>query len=313
MLFPAKRVLKGERNMEEAFWSTQVQGPLTLDLSREIRFREDRKDLWLNLLRLTKGMTVVDIGCGPGTLTRKLAKWLGPESKIIGVDKDPKFIEYARFKGHQLGLKNVEYIQANALDLPFDDNSVDACTSHTVIEHVPNREFLLEQKRICDSGGVISVMSVRTNHSIHTKAESRSETDREELLWAPITKAWKENDRANNVGKYELKPMGFPLLLEEAGLGEIEIDAMAIPVAIDDARNTLEDKIDIIQAEYHQSLEALEIGLRLLNEPMPQRDISEIRDLIEERALKRVEKIRQGVRIWDFGIYMVLICSGKKA
>jgi hypothetical protein len=60
---------------------------------------------------------------------------------------------------------------------------------------------------------------------------------------------------------------------------------MAITVAMNDARNTLEDKIDIIEAEYYQSLEALEIGLRLLNKPMPQGDVSELRDLIENGTL----------------------------
>ncbi len=69
--------------------------------------------------------------------------------------------------------------------------------------------------------------------------------------------------------------LGFLLPLEE----------MAITVAMNDARNTLEDKIDIIEAEYYQSLEALEIGLRLLNKPMPQGDVSELRDLIENGTL----------------------------
>lgn len=61
--------------MENNVWSQNIQGIISLDLSREIRFRDDTKELLLNLLELKEGMTVVDIGCGPGALTRKLAKW----------------------------------------------------------------------------------------------------------------------------------------------------------------------------------------------------------------------------------------------
>lgn len=60
-----------------------------------------------------------------------------------------------------MNLENVQYYVGDALKLPFEDNSVDACISHTVIEHIPNQEFLLEQKRVCRSKGRVSVMFAR--------------------------------------------------------------------------------------------------------------------------------------------------------
>ncbi|WP_438449033.1 class I SAM-dependent methyltransferase [Gorillibacterium sp. sgz5001074] len=141
-------------------WSSFVQGPQTLDFTRKLRFRDEHKDLFLRCMGLVDGMTIVDVGCGPGTLTRKLAGWLN-SSKMIGVDIDASFIDYARKEALRQGHRNIDYICGDALQLPIVADSVDACTSHTVIEHVPNRPFLLEQKRICKPGGIVSVMSAR--------------------------------------------------------------------------------------------------------------------------------------------------------
>lgn len=48
---------------------------------------------------------------------------------------------------------------------------MDVCLSHTVIEHVPNREFLLEQKRVCRPGGRVRVMYSRPDKSIKIEPE----------------------------------------------------------------------------------------------------------------------------------------------
>ena len=61
------KLLWGVNNVN-TIWSENIQGILNLDLSREMRFRDDRKELFLNLLGLKEGMTIVDIGCGPGTI-----------------------------------------------------------------------------------------------------------------------------------------------------------------------------------------------------------------------------------------------------
>ena len=112
--------------MENNIWSENIQGILMLDLSREMRFRDDRKDLFLNILGLKEGMTVLDIGCGPGAITRKLSSWLGNKSKIIGIDRDTTFINYAKEKARKQNIYNISYIEGDALKLPLEDNSVDA-------------------------------------------------------------------------------------------------------------------------------------------------------------------------------------------
>ncbi|MNN86079.1 arsenite S-adenosylmethyltransferase [compost metagenome] len=84
----------------------------------------------------------------------------------MGIDRDSAFIEYTSKEALKQGMDHIKYIQGDILEILLPSNSVDACISHTVIEHVPNREFLLEQQRICKSGGTVSVMSSRPEKSI---------------------------------------------------------------------------------------------------------------------------------------------------
>jgi len=290
-----------------------VQGPLTLDLSRDIRFKDCYKDKLLEALGLKSEITMIDIGCGPGTLTRKLSKWLGEKSTVIGIDIDSKFIEYAKNIARDLGINNISYIEGNALKLPLEDNSVDACTSHTVIEHVPNKEFLLEQKRICKTGGTVSVISVMHKQIIKALSKHGPQiSQREKELWKIIDEYWEEEDKNREVDKYEMKPIELPLLFEQLGFHHIKIDALAIPTCIDDCRNSMKDRIAIIESERAMELEALEIGIRQVPYKLPKEDIEELRSLIESRSARRIDMIEKGKAIWDFTVVTLIIVSGRK-
>lgn len=110
-------------------------------------------------------MNILEVGCGPGILCHRLKEWL-PDSSITGLDKDCNFIEFAKEKSLEKGL-DCMFIEGDAVNLPFQDNSFDACTSHTVIEHVETIQFLKEQYRVCLPGGVVSVISSRPEVAIN--------------------------------------------------------------------------------------------------------------------------------------------------
>ncbi|HHX69907.1 MAG: class I SAM-dependent methyltransferase [Miniphocaeibacter sp.] len=131
--------------MLSTIWSEKIQGILMLERSRDSRFQEDKKDIILNSLRIKNSKIIVDMGCGPGTLIFKLENWLNKDRKFIGIDRDENFIDFAKNKNTK---KSIEFIRSDILKTPLKNSSVDAAISNTVIEHVPNEEFLLEQKRI---------------------------------------------------------------------------------------------------------------------------------------------------------------------
>ncbi|OAH59277.1 ubiquinone biosynthesis methyltransferase UbiE [Domibacillus aminovorans] len=45
---------------------------------------------------LTKGMTILDVGCGTGAITRGIAEAVGPNGRVVGIDSNPSLIEKAR-------------------------------------------------------------------------------------------------------------------------------------------------------------------------------------------------------------------------
>jgi len=154
--------------MESNNWSERVQGIKGLDAGRELRFTDKVLNQVTESIKLSNDDNILEVGCGPGSLTRKIAKKF-INSKVVGMDMDPYFIDYCKEQADSQGINNVEYQIGDALELPYKDNSFDICTSHTVIEHVENSKFLLEQYRVCKPSGYVSVLYARPELTLNTK------------------------------------------------------------------------------------------------------------------------------------------------
>ena len=84
---------------------------------------------------LKAGITVLDCGCGPGTITRDIAKQVAP-GKVTGVDFNADQVAAATRDAKAQGVANVEFRQGSVYELPFADNSFDAVFSHALLEHL---------------------------------------------------------------------------------------------------------------------------------------------------------------------------------
>ena len=176
-------------------------------------------------MKLNDGMKILEVGCGGGALCHRL-KQLLPSSSVAGIDKDEDHIQYAKIKSIELGT-DCDFICGDALKLPFDNNTYDACTSHTVIEHVETIGFLKEQYRVLRHGGVISVLSVRTGMNI--APENFLPADDEETMLFNI--AWekaKDFDGKHGVGSYEMKECDFPKALEKIGFKRVNVNFITL-------------------------------------------------------------------------------------
>src|SRR6266511_5818212 len=87
------------------------------------------------LPQLRPGRRVLDVGCGPGTITLGLAKAVAP-GEVIGVDLQEGLVERARGLAAQRGIPNVRFERADAYELPFPDGSFDAALAHRVVMHL---------------------------------------------------------------------------------------------------------------------------------------------------------------------------------
>jgi SAM-dependent methyltransferase len=100
---------------------------------------------------LQPGWLVLDVGCGPGTITADLARFV-PDGGVIGLDASVDVLHEARHASPTTPLA-----AADIYSLPFADASVDAVHLHMVLQHVPNPVAALRAvARIVRQGGVIA-------------------------------------------------------------------------------------------------------------------------------------------------------------
>ena len=108
------------------------------------------------LPRLQPGWSVLDAGCGPGTITLGLARAVAPGC-VIGIDVEGAQFEQARATARREGL-NVELREASVYELPFEDSRFDAIFSHALLEHLTDPQIAIaEFRRVLKPGGLIGL------------------------------------------------------------------------------------------------------------------------------------------------------------
>lgn len=113
----------------------------------------DREARMLRQFGLRPGMSLLEVGCGPGFITEKLAELL-PGGAITAVDKMPNMVEYAAHHLHGRLAIPVRHLEASATSLPLPDASFDFVYARMMLQHVDDtvaaaREF----KRVLKPGG----------------------------------------------------------------------------------------------------------------------------------------------------------------
>lgn len=105
--------------------------------------------------RLAPGASLLDVGCGPGTLTVDLARHVAP-GRVIGIDSAESIVDQAR--GDCPGdITNVEFRVGNVYDLGFGDETFDIVHAHQVLQHVDDPVVALrEMRRVCRPGGIVA-------------------------------------------------------------------------------------------------------------------------------------------------------------
>ena len=124
---------------------------------------------------LEPGMTLLDLGCGPGSITVGLAEAVSP-GRAWGLDMDEEQLQAARRLAENLEINNLEFNPGDALRLPFEDDSLDVVHCHGFLMHSPRiREQMREILRVLRSGGILSSrdMDVPTSFISPTAPDNR--------------------------------------------------------------------------------------------------------------------------------------------
>lgn len=108
------------------------------------------------LPHLRPGMVLLDVGCGPGTITVDLARRVAP-GRVTGVDAAPDVIRLARQEAAAAGQDNVDFVVADAYALDLPDDSFDVVHAHQVLQHLADPvRALRELRRVCRPGGIVA-------------------------------------------------------------------------------------------------------------------------------------------------------------
>jgi len=133
----------------------------------------------LRRLALTGNERMLDAGCGSGTITRALAKAL-PQGHVTGVDRDQRYIDYARRKAASEHIDNIAFQVGDVLKLPFDRGHFDVLWSKHLLHWVKERgAALAEFKRVVRRGGRIACCNFdgKWAHSFPTDASLHEDLD----------------------------------------------------------------------------------------------------------------------------------------
>ena len=109
---------------------------------------------------LDAGLTLLDVGCGPGTITVDLARRLAP-GQVVGIDSSAEIIEHAAGVAFDEGVHNARFQVGDVYSLDFPDESFDIVHAHQVIQHVANPVAAMREiRRVLKPGGIFAARDV---------------------------------------------------------------------------------------------------------------------------------------------------------
>ncbi len=123
---------------------------------RSHRWRTAENSAGHLLDRLRPTDRVLDVGCGPGTITVDLARRV-PDGSVLGVDRAGAVVEQARAGAATSGVANVAFDVADVDRLPFDDDTFDVVHAHQLLQHLRDPVAALgEMARVTRPGGLVA-------------------------------------------------------------------------------------------------------------------------------------------------------------
>lgn len=291
-------------------WSTYVQTSEELYRSRSLRFHEGNKELWLNAFKIEEGMNVLEVGCGGGAFCHRLKTYI-PSISITGLDFDSGHIQYALAKSKELGIEG-NFINGDATQLPFPDNSFDTIYSYTVMEHIEPNVFLEEQYRTLKSGGRIVILSVRPGLNINYNKLDTPCKEEEYLT----KKAWQkasEFEKSLNVCQYPLKEEAFMPLLEQHKFKHINIEFITVmSYAPDNDSISDEMAIESINVNRLFALNSIHKALKIDPTALSDREYHHVLELINKRYDERINRYLNHEKLWDMATSTVMVVTGNK-
>lgn len=178
-------------------------------------------------VRVPEGGSLLEVACGTGIVTRRLRDQLDESIKIVATDLNEAMINYAsqKFRAHE----NIEWKSADALDLPFEDQSFDAVVCQFGLMFFPDKQKgVSEAYRVLKPSGhfIVSVWDAIEHVDLAKAAETviKKFFPEDPPDFYDIPFSFHEQDKLRSV-------------LTTAGFREIKIDVVPFPCVSSSARD----------------------------------------------------------------------------
>jgi ubiquinone/menaquinone biosynthesis C-methylase UbiE len=164
---------------QEKLHSADYSGP-----ERDYWWNRDYLELVAARLELGSVRSVLDVGCGVGHWGRLLASILPSDATIVGVDREPEWVERAAQSAATRGIgRRLRYVQGHAEELRFEEGSFDLVTCQTLLMHVATPRIVIrEMLRVTTPGGLMLVAEPHNRAQLLIETSVDAEASVEELL-----------------------------------------------------------------------------------------------------------------------------------
>ena len=286
-------------------WSKYVQGINTLYYTRKLRFNDMFAQEYKALFDLdeSKKLKILEIGCGPGALAGALHRWY-PNAEVTAIDRDSEFIRFANENE-----KGVEFIEADATNLPFDNNIFDVTISNTVAEHIEPSKFYGEQLRVLKTNGICLVLSARKGINIYPKCLDLNEYEKE--FWKKVQK-YDDSTEKYSVCQYPMSEMEMPIVMQKYGFKDICTGYATIDLTPDNPKLSSTLAHEIINANRLTTLDGIESVLHTMPEHFTKEEVDEMKRLTNSKFNIRIEQYNCGEKQWDTYVSVIMSMRGKK-
>ncbi|WP_371784590.1 class I SAM-dependent methyltransferase [Streptosporangium subroseum] len=154
---------------------------------RSHRWRTAENSAAYLLPHLRPGTSLLDVGCGPGTITVDLAERIAP-GMVTAVEVTAEALALARAEAERRGRSTIEFFVADVHALEFPDDTFDVVHAHQVLQHVGDPvQALREMRRVCKPGGIVAVRD--SDYAAFTWFPEQPELDEWLTLYHRIARA----------------------------------------------------------------------------------------------------------------------------
>lgn len=187
-------------------------------------------EVLLDAVPVAPGSRVLDIASGTGVLARAAARRAGSDGHVVASDLSKPMLARAAAAGVRSGAAPIEYVEASAEALPFEDGRFDVVLCQQGLQFIPARAVAVgEMRRVLRPGGVAGIAVWASGHPLEPFGVYGDEL-------AAIG-AEPPFPRAFDSDTFTMSLETVRTLLEEAGFSRIEADVVALEVSWPDARS----------------------------------------------------------------------------